>query len=353
MATRYWVGGSGNWDLTTTTNWSATSGGAGGASAPSVTDIVIFNSASSSGSYTVTIDPTNGGSFGSLTIGGPATGSVSFAAGGNYLVSNLNNGSVTIAATGVTSPSNISLSVTTSAGTFTVTTNGVSIVLLSVDCTSSTLSLGSALTLTAGVVHGRGTFLTNNYSITAASFSASLASTAGYVSTLTFGSSAINLTAGFNLTAAGTYLTLTSNTATITMTSSTAKSFTGGGKSFYSLINSGAGILTINGSNTFDTVSNATQPTTFNFTSGTTQTVTNFNVSGTSGNLVTIKSSTAASAATLSKSSGTVSSNYLSIQDSTATGGASWYAGANSTNVSGNTGWLFSTAPSSNFFLVM
>ena len=33
MANRYWVGGTGNWDATTT-NWSASSGGAGGASSP-------------------------------------------------------------------------------------------------------------------------------------------------------------------------------------------------------------------------------------------------------------------------------------------------------------------------------
>ena len=42
-----------------------------------------------------------------------------------------------------------------------------------------------------------------------------------------------------------------------------------------------------------------------------------------------------------SKSSGNVAANFMSIQDSTATGGANWYAGANSTDVSGNTGWIF------------
>lgn len=41
MATRYWVGGNGSWN--TTTNWSATSGGAGGASIPISTDDVIFD----------------------------------------------------------------------------------------------------------------------------------------------------------------------------------------------------------------------------------------------------------------------------------------------------------------------
>ena len=34
MALRYWVGGSGIWGASNTANWSATSGGAGGAVAP-------------------------------------------------------------------------------------------------------------------------------------------------------------------------------------------------------------------------------------------------------------------------------------------------------------------------------
>ncbi len=60
---------------------------------------------------------------------------------------------------------------------------------------------------------------------------------------------------------------------------------------------------------------------------------------------VSLVSSSAGSAATLSKTSGVVSVNYLSIKDSTAAG-STWYAGANSTNVSGNTGWFFSSPPS-------
>ena len=83
---------------------------------------------------------------------------------------------------------------------------------------------------------------------------------------------------------------------------------------------------------------------TLRFTSGTTTTVTNFNVYGSATAKMTIASTTAGSPATLSKTSGIVSCDYLSIQDSTATGGATWYAGSNSTNVSGNTGWLFTSA---------
>ena len=43
MASRFWVGGTDNWDASTTTHWSATTGGAGGTSVPSLADAVIFD----------------------------------------------------------------------------------------------------------------------------------------------------------------------------------------------------------------------------------------------------------------------------------------------------------------------
>ena len=51
MANRYWVGGAGTWDTTTTTHWSTSSGGASGASVPTAADSVFFDQA---GTYTVT-----------------------------------------------------------------------------------------------------------------------------------------------------------------------------------------------------------------------------------------------------------------------------------------------------------
>ena len=55
MATFYWVGGSGTWDNANTVNWSATSGGAGGAGVPSAAslDVAIFDANSGSGTCTV------------------------------------------------------------------------------------------------------------------------------------------------------------------------------------------------------------------------------------------------------------------------------------------------------------
>jgi hypothetical protein len=58
MANRYWVLGNGTWNLSATTNWSATSGGSGGASAPTYLDDVYFdtNSNVGTGVWTVTLD---------------------------------------------------------------------------------------------------------------------------------------------------------------------------------------------------------------------------------------------------------------------------------------------------------
>jgi hypothetical protein len=132
------------------------------------------------------------------------------------------------------------------------------------------------------------------------------------------------------------------------MTSASAKTFAGGGSTYYNLNQGGAGALTISGSNTFNNIANTVQPNTVTFTAGTTQTVSTFGLSGTAGNLITINSSSAGTQATLSKASGTVNAQYLAIQDSNATGGATWNA-LFSTNLGNNTGWIF---PGGNMFLM-
>jgi len=52
MASRYWVGGTGSWTTTNTTNWSTTSGGSGGASVPTTLDAVFFDLFSGTGTVT-------------------------------------------------------------------------------------------------------------------------------------------------------------------------------------------------------------------------------------------------------------------------------------------------------------
>ena len=78
---------------------------------------------------------------------------------------------------------------------------------------------------------------------------------------------------------------------------------------------------------------------------GTTSTVGSFATSGT--NAKYLLSTTLGSQATISQASGTVTVNYLTIQDSNATGGATWNAlNMTNTDAGGNTGWLFSSTPS-------
>jgi hypothetical protein len=159
---------------------------------------------------------------------------------------------------------------------------------------------------------------------------------------------AATTTAFNNAFATGFTTTAGTGVGTISMTAATAKTFVGGGSTFNCTVNQGGlGALTITGSNTFSNITNtykSTGATSILFTAATTSTFTNWNASGESTRLLTIGSVTAASH-TLSDASGTVSADYLSISRSTATGGAAWYAGANSTDGSNNTGWIFTAVP--------
>lgn len=71
MAARFWVGGTGTWSSSNTTNWAATTGGAGGESVPGAADTVTFDANSGTG-FTVTVDTGYNPSVTSVT-GGLAT----------------------------------------------------------------------------------------------------------------------------------------------------------------------------------------------------------------------------------------------------------------------------------------
>lgn len=78
MASRFWVGGTGTWDASTTTHWSATTGGAGGQSVPGSSDTVTLDGASGGGTITAATDFT----VTSLTMG-TFTGTLDFSANNN------------------------------------------------------------------------------------------------------------------------------------------------------------------------------------------------------------------------------------------------------------------------------
>jgi hypothetical protein len=83
-------------------------------------------------------------------------------------------------------------------------------------------------------------------------------------------------------------------------------------------------------------------------------TMNNWTVSGTSGNVVNLYSTTSGTPHKLVLTGGgninTV--DWLTIKDSNASPGSTWYPGANSINNGGVTGWVFPTLSNSNFFLL-
>jgi hypothetical protein len=138
MASRFWVtGGTGNWN--STTNWSATSGGASGASVPSTADTATFNASSGSGTATLDISPTvqtltmtgftGTLAFGTNTIslnstGTIFTGATTMTVTGTPLIICTNNSATsrTIAPGAVTEANSISFRITAGTGGLTTST---------------------------------------------------------------------------------------------------------------------------------------------------------------------------------------------------------------------------------------
>lgn len=141
MAARFWVtGGTGNWN--DTSNWSATTGGASGASVPGSADTATLDASSGSGTVTLDINPTiqtltctgftGTLAFGTNTIslnstGTIFTGATTYSVTGTPLIicTNSSATSRTIASGAVTEANSISFRVTAGTGTFAVTTNNV------------------------------------------------------------------------------------------------------------------------------------------------------------------------------------------------------------------------------------
>jgi hypothetical protein len=217
--------------------------------------------------------------------------------------------------------------------TGTVTPNGKSIAALTVNNLGTT-TLAGALTTTTSTTLTSGTLALAGFTLTPTQFISGGPSTRAISGS---GTGIISLSNDWTVTD-GTGFTGTDYT--INMTKATSKAFAGAGGTYGTLVQAGAGLLTISGSNTFADIQATTRPSTITFTAGTTQTVNAFTLAGTAGNLVTINSTISGTQFTLSKSSGTVTVSYLSIKDSNVTGGADWY-NDNGTNtvLTNNTGW--------------
>ena len=285
MASRFWVGGSGNWDASTTTNWSATSGGAGGASVPTSADSVTFDG--------------NSGTAATVTV----------TAAANAANVTINKSDLTLLLNaGLTIPSSGTMTLTTG----TLNTNGQTCSWGFFNSSSSgtrTLTLGaSAITLTGG--------------------------------------SGVHWDFGNPL--AGT-LTFNPGTSTITINFTSTWTFNGGGKTFYNLvINSpgGQGNGGFRGNNTFNNLTYNCTSGNYNFlnlSAGSLQTVTGtFTING-SGPTVRMWCQSDTPGTSAGISAATTSLSYADFMDIAASGAAAW-TGTSLGNGLGNSGITFTTA---------
>jgi hypothetical protein len=245
MADRYWVGGTGTWDTSSTTNWAASSGGASGASVPTAADNVIFDSATT---YTVTL--TGALTCLSFTV---SAGTVTFSSTGTLAIS----GSMSLAVGTVWSATgNITFNSTTTGNT--VTTNNISMASAIVfNGVGGAWGFGSNCTSTGSITLSNGSLTTNNYNLTATSIVTNGPTTA----TLTLGSSTITLS---NTVTFNPSTVVDAGTSSMVILSY-SPTFVGGGKTFYNVsFTSGAAATatkTISGTNTYNNLTFASAST--------------------------------------------------------------------------------------------
>lgn len=246
MADRYWVGGTDNWNATAGTKWSTTSGGAGGASVPTLSDNVFFDAAS--GAVTVTITAT--ANCDNLNFTG-FTGTIAGTSALNVY------GSLTLS-TGMTRSWSGTLTMRATTTGKTITTNGKTLANITFAGAGGGWTLQDAFTIAGAgdITHTNGTLDTNGVAVSASSY----LNTGTATRVLTLGASTFTCTnngTAFSISSA-TGMTLNAGTSTIVL-SSINPTFDGAGFTYYNLSSTASSqtniTLNINGTNTFNNVS--------------------------------------------------------------------------------------------------
>lgn len=364
MANRYWVGGSGTWDASSTANWSATSGGASGASAPNAADAAIFDgnsgggTATTSGNLSVISINMQSGNLTGVTLGGSMTLSGNYTHGSRTL--DLNNNVLTCAVFN-TNNTFVRTLAFGSTGEIVVTGNNAIVY-------SSSMATNLTVTGTPKV--------TLNYAGSTGTRSINAGNVASY--------SGSNPKINFNITAGTDIVSLGGNNVfgSVNFTGFTGSyGFTGSDPQFFGNLTFGSGMtgpssatrslrlmgtsgtqtftsngvtidsgITCEGGATYTFADALTQGSTRAFTitagtvkfkNGVTSTVGAFATTGAEQKF--LSSTVAGSQATLSQASGIVNASRLTIQDINATGGAAWNAFIVDRNIANgnNNGWNF------------
>ncbi len=329
------------------TKWFLGTGGTGGAGrAPLLQDNVIFDANSfDTGAQTISWDMVNIGKNVTLTgvTNNPST------------ITTLNNrcyGSFTADNATFTSDNPIIFFFGRSSNTLTAT--NFAFVRILMEGVGGTLTLGSDITYDSTSSSGvwAGTLKFNGFNMTGGLWDGSGASSSA-ACTLNLIGSTLNLN-GAGTSSGDFNCTYIGGTIKFINTSNSAVTWSGDTADYSNVVmwfarGASTGVNTMSGSSAYGGIKDTgTAGHSLKFTAGATITVSDWLVNGTDATkLVTISSTSAGVAFTLTSPCLKVqSSDFLSLQDSVATGSSCWYAGANSTSVSGNSGWTF-TAPTS------
>jgi fibronectin-binding autotransporter adhesin len=251
-STRYWVGGTGNWN--DTNRWSTSSGGASGASLPRSHDDVVFDSNSNATAYTATVNAITGGNrCKALTIAGPASGNVTLAGSTVLYI----HDDITLPATGLTRTYTGQITLSGTGVGKTITTNGVGLAGsgMLVRGEGAEWALADALNYGSSQFNvDTGSFDTAGYTLTCGA----LNSVSNNTRTISFGASTVTF-ASFNFgTEENNRASFTFNSGTSQInTTGTGVTCSGNNQTFYNLAFTATAItnITLNGTNTFNNFS--------------------------------------------------------------------------------------------------
>lgn len=343
---KYWVGGNGTWDASTTTNWANSTGGAGGASVPTATDDVFFDASSGTGTCTINASvvcnsiQSSGSALTTLshnsgftvTIGSATAGAsniaLDFSGFTTYTLGNATTSAITFVSTSATVQTVNFNGKTTGNVTFNATSNG-----------SWQYTGGHTCGPTAIVNFTQGSLDTNGQTCSWGDFR----STNNTTRNLTFGASTITIT-GTNaqhFAILSLSLTLSAASSTIILSGSGA-TFSGGGLTFGTVILSGGGTQSIvaNGADFGTLTCSVTTQCILSITANITVTGTLTLTSNSAINRLLVNTDSIGTQRTITAA--TVAVTNADFMDITGAGTASWdiSAGGNYA-ISGNSGIIF------------